>query len=398
MHRLPAVLSTLIVGVALSAGTAAAAPSSVYSDEVHAPNTGTSCSGQATTSGIPYRSIIDTLDDSWRATATGLGSPLIIQGDLPAVAINTNPLSAPLTFAGSPLTATISRRDLTAAQSLSNAPNSIGAASVATGTNPGTFTSDKLQDCAPRPQSLYPGTGGGLPRLYNAVGFTTGGSTSLDGVLVEFSQPVRNFGAWFGDLETRFDPDPNDALQEGLPARMKLFDAAGNVLLNEPVPSDFRLQPDGTDPDAVPDADTDPDRIAIDQSLCGGPTPSDYHLGCGNQATRWIGFTGADAQVAKMLIVVGDDDDSNDGKHQHHRRDRVHLIHRGNRRRGARRPRNHQTCRPPDCDRRRNDHLHTRGQQSQATGRRATYRSSTWCLRASQASPPAMVVSSRQAA
>ena len=61
------------------------------------------------------------------------------------------------------------------------------------------------------------------------------------------------------------------------------------------------------------DADAEPDRIAIDQSLCGGASATtDDHLGCGNQATRWLGFTSPDAEVAQMLVVVGDDDDAAD--------------------------------------------------------------------------------------
>lgn len=178
---------------------------------------------------------------------------------------------------------------------------------VAVGINPGTYTSATLQDRAPRPQSLFPGTGGGLPLQWSTrVNDDPTDTSTRDGVLFTFSQSVRSFGAGFGDVETRFDPDPTDQLIEGTPARLKLLDSSGNVLLNEAISTDFRLEPDGGDPD------TDPDRIAIDQSLCGGLVTGDGHEGCGNQATRWLGFTSDAPDVAAMLIVVGDGDDSDD--------------------------------------------------------------------------------------
>ena len=110
------------------------------------------------------------------------------------------------------MTTSVSHRQVTAAQALSNAnrsdaANPDGDVEPAGYRDPytpawGSSTSSRtLQDCAPRPQSLYDGSRP-QPRFWNAL---YGASTDLNAVMFEFPQPVRAFGAWFGDLETRTD-------------------------------------------------------------------------------------------------------------------------------------------------------------------------------------------------
>ena len=91
-----------------------------------------------------------------------------------------------------------------------------------------------------------------------------------DALTFTFSRPVWGFGAWFGDLETRTDG-------QGVPAIVRLLDAAGTVV------EQFQVAPDVT------------------QSAC-----SSAANGCGNNTTRWVGFTGRLASA--MVVIVGDED------------------------------------------------------------------------------------------
>jgi hypothetical protein len=74
---------------------------------------------------------------------------------------------------------------------------------------PSISDASSLQDTAPKPFSLQ----NELFRNEESAGSTT----SKNGILFEFSEPVIGFGAWFGDVETRTDGT-------GVAAEVRLFD------------------------------------------------------------------------------------------------------------------------------------------------------------------------------
>jgi len=143
-----------------------------------------------------------------------------------------------------------------------------------------------MQDHAPKPQTLY--TAG--KAYYNE---SSGSTSSRNALLFTFAQPIRAFGAWLGDVETRTDGNGTTAL-------LRLLDDSG-----------VRIGDDIQIPTSTATAD---------QSLCGAPV-NDSYVGCGNRTTRWIGFVADDATpVKQMLVIVGDDDsqtDGNDGNTEH---------------------------------------------------------------------------------
>ncbi|MBP8180452.1 MAG: DUF11 domain-containing protein [Acidimicrobiia bacterium] len=259
----------LLGGWAAIPADAGAAPTVIVSDEVAAPNT--SCTDPNAT----IRANAELLDDAWRSSVTSGGYSVVSVGTVPAPEGNVDqPTNVPgiVTFPGSSVTVAVSKKDITPADRDSNADASWGFDDTGTYRDPYYPVSASLQDCAPRPTSLY--NSAAQPNYWNATG---GDGSNLDAAFFAFSEPVAAFGAWFGDVETRTDGN-------GVTAYVKLFDAAGRVLSIQPIPT------------STPD-----------QSLCGGNQPTDY-IGCGNQATRWIGFQSATAEVAYMLVVVGEDD------------------------------------------------------------------------------------------
>ena len=146
---------------------------------------------------------------------------------------------------------------------------------VAASTNPGTAACTNsglsLQGNAPRPASLVGNAAcsNGNGTVYTESG-GTGEATTRDALTFTFSRPVWGFGAWFGDLETRTDG-------QGVPAIVRLLDTGGAVV------EQFQVAPDVT------------------QSAC-----SSAANGCGNNTTRWVGFTGRLA--SSMVVIVGDED------------------------------------------------------------------------------------------
>jgi hypothetical protein len=78
--RATAVLALAAAGSAALAGSAIAASSSSMSNSVHAPNTGTTCTGQAAVSGVPLRSVVDLLDNQWRSDSDAAGALNFTQG------------------------------------------------------------------------------------------------------------------------------------------------------------------------------------------------------------------------------------------------------------------------------------------------------------------------------
>jgi uncharacterized repeat protein (TIGR01451 family) len=246
---------------------------------------------------IATRPLVDTLDDSWRAA---VGQP----ADPPLAGWygkSTAPSGSANTFTyRDPIAATTMGVSVDLVQvPISSPANCIGEARTA-GSAPAVSFSGALQSSSPRPASLYESVD--QPGFWNE----TGGGASADGkrnaVRFTFDQPVKAFGAWFGDLETRTDGN-------GTPAILRLLDAAGNR-----IGADIAIAP-STMYDAIA-----PDPETVNQTLCGGTTNTEP--GCGNQSTRWVSFVDNTAipRVKHVLVIVGDDDSTagdNDGDSEH---------------------------------------------------------------------------------
>lgn len=229
---------------------------------------------------------------SWASTSSAAGYSFLSPAVVPAAGASGD--NATITFPNTDgLTATVSRRQVTSASALNNADGNTG-----TPSNNAVFAnSQRLQDCAPRPADLTSAPAGmtlarpvglsGVPAgresLWNATVIPTG--NQLDAALFEFSRPVGSFGLWFGDLESRY---PEAAAPGGgVLARVKLLAADGSVLA------------------AV---NITPDEAVTTDANCGGGQQNTDLLGCGNQGTRFISFVRNQPDVAKMLVIVGDDD------------------------------------------------------------------------------------------
>lgn len=220
--------------------------------------------GDATKEG---RQLVDTLDDPWRSAAAG--STFVVgrikDSELPAV---VGGMFSPVVTASLQNVASV---DLINPTERGAAHEKQGYAAFA-GVN-------TMQEGAPKPACL---AAIGEPAWNEDVGR----EDSRNAVLFTFDPPVKAFGAWFGDLETRSD-------NQGTPALLRLFDS--NLK---------RIGEDLQIPSSTPI-----------QDACTQREP-----GCGNRTTRWIGFVAPDSQaVSEMLVVVGDDDrlDKNDGKLEH---------------------------------------------------------------------------------
>ncbi len=142
-----------------------------------------------------------------------------------------------------------------------------------------------MQDSSPKPITWLD-----LPYWNESYGSSAEGSRNA--ILFEFLDEsntpyeIASFGAWFGDLETRSD---------GTMASIITYDKNGNVL-------------------SAPSFITENSTIPL--ASCG--TTTGLGKGCGNQTTRWIGYTeNGGKNVQKLLITVGDDDLGNDGSREH---------------------------------------------------------------------------------
>ncbi len=239
--------------------TAVAAPVPYISDEVGYNNSGS-------------RNQVDLLDTPWLIEADSVGATIVTQNQISSG--NETTILADdyeLFTTASGIVTTVSLHNFTNTD-LSN-PNNVG--TVITGSAE-LSNSNTLQGDAPRPASFY--NTAAQPRFWNE---NSGGTTSRNAVLFEFSEPVTAFGAWFGDLET----NPN-----GTSAIVRLLDADGNRIGDDIV---------------VPPT--------VDPSQCGAAT----FRGCGNRTTRWIGFVDDTTQVKQMLVVVGDDAPGDSGNREH---------------------------------------------------------------------------------
>ena len=232
------------------------------------------------------RAVVDTLDDAWR-TAAGLSQTGAIEPWFGAARPLGNSENNLFTYR-------LDGREIQVSVALVNMAPGSCSGTVNGGVGPEISDDNVLQDNAPRPVSLYDaalGTGSGHPGAWNE---TAGATGSPNGVLLTFSEPVRAFGAWFGDVESRTDGS-------GAAAYLRLLSGG------QPVGSDIVIEPgqlidrNGT--------------VPVNQAACGSNATD---RGCGNQATRWIGFVdSAGPRVDQVLVVVGDDDFGGDGGTEH---------------------------------------------------------------------------------
>jgi uncharacterized repeat protein (TIGR01451 family) len=233
---------------------------------------------------ITSRNVVDTLDDNWRTAANAPSIGTIqpwfgtntANGTLTSFTYRDPSTAANINTTVELVDVAISSADTCAGQ------NSTSAAQL--------DNNNTLQDTAPRPASLY--NTANQPLFWNQTGAGANGKRAA--VRFTFAQPVKSFGAWFGDLETR--------TVGATPAILRLLDASGNR-----IGSDIVIQPT----DVYENSTT---ATAVDQSLCGSISPG-IDKGCGNKATRWIGFVDSSvtARVKQVLVIVGDDDQGDDG-------------------------------------------------------------------------------------
>lgn len=225
-------------------------------------------SGEVTGGSVAARLATTALRDAWAADVVARGlttpSPQILTA-VPGVVI-----SGPIGTTATGVTTSVERTRYTA--------DRLNPVFVAASTNQGTAACTgsglTMQGSSPRPSILAGNAGctNGTGTVYTEAG-GAGEATTRDAVEFSFSRPVAGFGAWFGDLETR-----TDGL--GVPAIVRLLDPDGDLV------SEWQVVPEG------------------DQSLCGNAG-----VGCGNNASRWIGFTTEPGQtVMRMVVIVGDED------------------------------------------------------------------------------------------
>jgi uncharacterized repeat protein (TIGR01451 family) len=140
--------------------------------------------------------------------------------------------------------------------------------------------SNILQDTAPNPYNVNP-----QPLYWNQT--SNGSGLGRSTALFNFSQPIKSFGAWFGDLETR------SLATGGTPALLRLLDASGNRI--------------GKDIEILP-------ATLPNENSCGSTAPG-TGIGCGNQSTRWVSFVdnALVARIRQVLVIVGDDDVGGNG-------------------------------------------------------------------------------------
>lgn len=153
--------------------------------------------------------------------------------------------------------------------------------------NQGSLTNnDTMQDSSPRPEQFY--NASNQPRYWTE---NAGSSGNRNGVVFEFSTPVRAFGTWLGDAETR-----NDGMATSM--LLRLLDSSGNRIGN-----DIEITPNGTP----------------NQSICGGAGANSSPSACGNETTRWVGFTDSmmTPRVSQAIFIIGDDDLAGNGNTEH---------------------------------------------------------------------------------
>jgi len=233
---------------------------------------------------IATRDLVDTLDDSWR-NAVGQPADPELEGWFGTA---STPQGSVNSFSyDDPVANTTVNVSVEVVQIPTDGTECAGEPMTA-GSSPTLSNSISLQGSSPRPASLY--NGSDQPLFWNETRSGAMSDRKRNAVLFSFAQPIRAFGFWTGDLETRTDG-------QGTPAILRLLDASDNRIGN-----DIEIAPTSLYDGNAPDPEL------VDQSLCGGTANNEP--GCGNQATRWIGFVDDTeiARVQKVMLIVGDDD------------------------------------------------------------------------------------------
>ena len=222
------------------------------------------------------RTTVDTYDDAWRTgvTSAGLGNSFFTISDTTTA---QQTVSVPQTnvFSFFSLNVSYDYRDFQLDFRTTARPCA-GTQIATVGERVAFLSKDSRMQTAqdaPRPASLYSTVS--QPLVYDEIEASNQPNriNTANAVLFTFSTPVKAFGAWFGDVESRTTGGGN-------PAIVRFLDSAGNR-----IGSDVLIQPRTTS-----------------QASCG-----DSATGCGNETTRWIGFTdtNATARVKQMVVIVG---------------------------------------------------------------------------------------------
>ncbi|MBD2603221.1 hypothetical protein H6G81_01455 [Scytonema hofmannii FACHB-248] len=243
-------------------------------------------SSEVTNNLTATRSLTDTLDDAWRTATGGLSSGTVTPWFGTA---NTLGSVSNFTYLDPATSSSVNATVELVQVNISGLTNCAGISNT-TSSTPLLSTGAALQDISPRPTSLY--NSANQPAFWNQT-IVSGNDNSRFAARFTFDKPVKSFGAWFGDLETR--------TANGTPAILRLLDASGNRIGN-----DIPIQPtnlyDGTPPDPE----------AVNQSQCGS---SATNIGCGNSSTRWVSFVDNNSipRISQVLVIVGDDDFNDNG-------------------------------------------------------------------------------------
>ena len=229
---------------------------------------------------INARAELDAQRDAWIATATGeIVSGVALGSSLPGPA--GTPVNTPLLFAqpdGFSVSAT--PVDLLTSYGFNSGSNNPGTPSFANVQINGSPSGCTMQDNAPKASSSAAGD-----FYFNQLNNLSG----LNAVRFTFSTPVQAFGAFFGDLETSY---------RGTTAFMRLLDANGALIADLPINSTLGLAGGVVAENAQCSQTNVPGVDVAAQGLLPG---------CGNAATRWVGFVSS-LPVAQALVVVGDND------------------------------------------------------------------------------------------
>lgn len=233
-------------------------------------------SQEAGPNGAGARTTVDTFDDAWRtgATSANLGNSFITVRNTTTAQQTVN---VPQTNAFSIFSLNISYDYRDYQLDFRTTTRPCTGSQIATAGERVAFLSKnnamQTSQDAPRPASMYDTAN--QPLVYDEIEASNQPNriNTANGVLFTFSTPVKAFGAWFGDVETR-------TAGGGNPAIVRFLDSAGNR-----IGSDVLIQP-----------------MTGSQAGCG-----DNNVGCGNQSTRWLGFvdTNAAARVKQMVVIVG---------------------------------------------------------------------------------------------
>ncbi|SDZ85216.1 hypothetical protein SAMN05660964_00405 [Thiothrix caldifontis] len=227
--------------------------------------------------GVASRNETDTLDDTWRSAAGLPTSGKIV----PWLGTTARSLAAsePALFSTYGVAVDVTRVNIQPASPCLGSEHTSGAS---------LSTAATMQDVAPRPASLYDTVT--QPAFWTDTG---GDNQTPNAVRFTFATPVKSFGAWFGDLETRTDGYAR-------PAWLRLLDSSGNRI-------------GGDIPVTPTDLHNGTTTTAVNQNLCGSTTPG-TDTACGNQSSRWVGFvdSATSARIKHVVVIVGDDDFGDD--------------------------------------------------------------------------------------